>query len=47
LRVGVRSFTHQRWVILFRPLDDTIQVLAVFDGKKEYTRFFKADGEER
>ena len=38
LRTGVRSFTHQRWVLLFRPLEETIRVLAVFDGSSVMLR---------
>jgi len=46
LRTGVRSFTHQRWVVLFRPLDETIRVLAVFDGSREYAKIFEQRVEE-
>ncbi len=46
LRSGVRSFTHQRWVILFRPFEETIRVLAVFDGSREYANVFEQRGEE-
>ncbi|NOY29983.1 MAG: type II toxin-antitoxin system RelE/ParE family toxin [Planctomycetes bacterium] len=45
LQTGVRSFTHQRWVVLFRPLEKTIRVLAVFDGSQEYAKFFEERGE--
>jgi len=41
LQTGIRSFTHQRWVVLFRPLEKTIRVLAVFDGSREYAQFFE------
>jgi len=46
LRPGVRSFTHQRWVILFRPVNETIRVLAVFDGSREYAELFKQRRED-
>ncbi len=45
LRAGVRSFTHQRWVILFRPIDGTIRVLAIFDGSRDYAKLFEQRGE--
>jgi len=41
LGTGVRSFSHQRWVVLFRPLDETIRVLAVFDGSRKHARLFE------
>ncbi len=46
LRSGIRSFTHQRWVVLFRPLPHTIRVVAVYDGSREYTKAFKQRDEE-
>ena len=30
-----RSFTHQRWVVIYRPLDDGILILRVVDGSRE------------
>ena len=38
LGAEVRLITHQRWVILFRPYKNTIEVLAVFDGSREYEK---------
>jgi toxin ParE1/3/4 len=35
-----RSFTHKRWVILFRPLDDGIEVMRVLDGSRDFPRLF-------
>lgn len=46
LRSGVRSFTHLRWVILFRPLEETIRVLAVFDGSRKFANVFEQREEE-
>ncbi len=37
----VRVISYQRWVILFRPYQSTIQVLAVFDGSREYEHIFE------
>jgi toxin ParE1/3/4 len=35
-----RVFTHKRWVIVFRPLDDGIEVMRVFDGSRNFSRLF-------
>lgn len=35
-----RAFTHKRWVVLFRPLDDGIEVMRVLDGSRDYPRLF-------
>jgi toxin ParE1/3/4 len=35
-----RVFTHKRWVIVFRPIDDGIEVLRVLDGSRDYSRLF-------
>jgi len=35
-----RVFTHERWVIVFRPLDDGIEVLRVLDGSRDVARIF-------
>lgn len=37
---GLRCFTHQRWVILFRPLPASIRILAVVDGGRDYCGLF-------
>jgi toxin ParE1/3/4 len=33
---GCRLGSHSRWVILFRPLNDGIEVLRIFDGAQDY-----------
>jgi plasmid stabilization system protein ParE len=33
---GVRLFTHRRWVIIFRYVNDDILVLRVADGGQDY-----------
>jgi plasmid stabilization system protein ParE len=33
---GCRVFSHRRWVILFRTLDEDIEVLRIFDGSQDY-----------
>jgi toxin ParE1/3/4 len=35
-----RTFTHKRWVIVFRPLDDGIEVMRVLDGSRDFPRLF-------
>lgn len=40
----VRVVNYQRWVVLFRPYETTIQVLAVFDGSREYEKIFEERG---
>jgi toxin ParE1/3/4 len=37
---GYRLFSHQRWVILFRPIDEGIEVLHIFDGSQDYENLF-------
>ncbi|HEX6984778.1 MAG TPA: type II toxin-antitoxin system RelE/ParE family toxin [Planctomycetaceae bacterium] len=38
---NLRSFTFRRWyVAVYRPLDDGVDVLRVFDGRSDYGRFF-------
>jgi plasmid stabilization system protein ParE len=36
-----RTFTHKRWVIVYRPLEDGILVAAVFDGARDFARLFR------
>jgi plasmid stabilization system protein ParE len=36
LGLGVRLFSHQRWVILFRYVDDGLLVLRIADGSEDY-----------
>lgn len=40
----IRLVTYQRWVILFRPLGNSIEILRVFDGSRDYTRTFRGPG---
>ncbi len=37
---GCRSFTHKRWVIVFEPISDGIEVLRILDGSRDYPRLF-------
>lgn len=37
---GCRLGSHNRWVILFRPLDEGIEVLRIFDGAQDYESLF-------
>lgn len=41
----LRSVTHKRWVILFRRVPHTIEVLAVVDGSRSYERLFRERGD--
>lgn len=43
---GIRCFTHQRWVILFRVLQHGIRVLAVVDGSQDYGTLFNLRKQE-
>jgi toxin ParE1/3/4 len=38
---GCRVFSHKRWVILFRPIDQGIEVLRIFDGSQDYESLFE------
>jgi plasmid stabilization system protein ParE len=35
-----RLFTHKRWVIVFEPIRNGIEVLRIFDGSRDYPRLF-------
>jgi len=35
-----RIFSHKRWVILFRPIEDGIEVLRIVDGSRDFSRLF-------
>jgi toxin ParE1/3/4 len=35
-----RCFTHQRWVVIYRPLDDGILILRVVDGARDFGGIF-------
>ena len=36
----VRVFTHKRWLVVFRPIQDGIEVLRVVDGARDFSRLF-------
>jgi toxin ParE1/3/4 len=40
LGADYHTFTHKRWVIVFRPLDDGIEVMRVLDGSRDFPRLF-------
>jgi plasmid stabilization system protein ParE len=35
-----RAISHKRWVIIFRPIYDGIEVMRVVDGSRDYGRLF-------
>lgn len=35
-----RAFTHKRWVIIFRPTEDGIEVMRIVDGSRDYNKLF-------
>lgn len=35
-----RVFSHKRWVIIFRPIDKSIEVLRIVDGAQDYPTLF-------
>jgi toxin ParE1/3/4 len=37
---SARNFTHKRWVVVFRPVDEGIEVLRVVDGSRDFPRLF-------
>ena len=37
---GCRLGVHSRWVILYRPTGDGIEVLRIFDGAEDYESLF-------
>jgi plasmid stabilization system protein ParE len=37
----VRIFTHGRYVVVYRPLDDGIDMLRVFRGEQDFPRLFR------
>jgi toxin ParE1/3/4 len=39
-----RVFTHKRWVIVFRPIDNGIEVIRVVDGSRDFSRIFGEQG---
>lgn len=41
LSPGVRIFTHQRWIVVFRPTSNGIEVLRIYDGSRDFPRLFR------
>jgi toxin ParE1/3/4 len=37
-----RVFTHKRWVVVFRPIQDGIEIIRVVDGSRDFRRIFGA-----
>lgn len=37
---GLHTFPHKCYIIVYRPLDDGIEVLRVLDGARDYPRLF-------
>jgi plasmid stabilization system protein ParE len=37
---SIRVFSHKRWVIVFRPIGNGIEVLRVIDGSRDYDKLF-------
>jgi len=35
-----RVFTHKRWVVVFRPIDNGIEVMRILDGSRDFSRIF-------
>lgn len=35
-----RTFTHKRWVIVFRPIPGGIEIMRVVDGSRDFARIF-------
>lgn len=35
-----RVFTHKRWVIIFRPIENGIEVMRIVDGARQYNLLF-------
>jgi len=38
---GYRIFSHKRWVVVFCPIEDGIEVVRVVDGSRDYGRLFE------
>ena len=38
LRLGI----HQRWVIIYEPIDNGIRVLRIVDGSRDYSQLFES-----
>lgn len=37
---SVRVFRHKRWVVVFRPIENGIEVIRVIDGSRDYGKLF-------
>jgi plasmid stabilization system protein ParE len=35
-----RLFTYKRWVIVFRPIHDGIEIIRIVDGSRDFSRIF-------
>ncbi len=35
-----RTFSHKRWVILFRPIEDGIEVMRIVDASRDNSKLF-------
>jgi toxin ParE1/3/4 len=44
LAESARLFTHKRWVIVFRPIENGIEVMRVIDGSRNLPRIFGEPG---
>jgi plasmid stabilization system protein ParE len=40
LAESARLFTHKRWVIVFRPSTNGIEILRVLDGSRDFSKIF-------
>jgi len=38
---NLRSFSHKRYVVIYRPTDDGIEIMRVVDGSRDYPRLFR------
>jgi toxin ParE1/3/4 len=36
-----RVLSHQRWVVVFRPIDDGIEVIRVLDGSRDFSKLLR------
>ena len=35
-----RAFSHKRWVLIFRPIEDGVEIMRIVDGARDYTSLF-------
>ena len=40
----IRVFSHKRWVVVFRPIENGIEVLRVVDGSRDFSRLVSVHG---